>query len=86
MEVFFAIKSLVEQEIRKGNRKFIIFPYGKAGIITRIILDSYENVSYVLADNHKKEMEICDPRGIFLRNIENILFCFVFSMNMLIRN
>lgn len=79
MVIFNSIKNLIDQEIKNGTARFIIFPYGKAGLIARTILDGYGNVDYILVDNYKMGAGIHDFDTIFLDRYTDykILFCCV---------
>lgn len=77
MEIFKVIKELIDKEITSGNTKFIIFPYGKAGAVVRSILDGYQNVTYILTDNKKKDTDIYNLETVCKEEYKEykILFC-----------
>lgn len=77
MIIFNVLKGLINEEIEKGNTKFIIFPYGKAGEIARTILDATPDTTYLLVDNRKAEKDICSFDVISDKNYEEykILLC-----------
>lgn len=79
MVVFNSIKSLIDKEIESGNTRFIIFPYGNAGMIAKTILDGYGNVDYILTDNYKEGTDIHNFNTISWDRYKEykILFCCV---------
>ena len=40
MDTFYEIKSAIEEKVKQGNRDFIIYPYGRAGMQTKEILNN----------------------------------------------
>jgi len=79
MIIFNVLKELINEESEKGNTKFIIFPYGKAGEIAKTILDARPDTKYLLVDNKKMEKDICSFEVITDKKFEEykILLCCV---------
>lgn len=53
MDYYIHIKKVIEEQVVKGNKEFIIFPYGEQGYLTKKILnESYGIQEKYIIDNH----------------------------------
>lgn len=72
MDIIYQIKECIEKQLDKGNKKFIIFPFGSVGVqIKNTLKDLYDiDASYIL-DNHLYKYNSNIKQLSFLKEINS---------------
>ena len=71
MDYYLKIKSAIEEQIKKGKKNFILYPFGERGYLTKQILNDVFGIqeAYVI-DNHLCEINYKIKHISFLRQID----------------